>query len=394
MPAAFTLARLKSILRRPPVVVSILSVAALLAFFAVSHLVHRFREEQKALARHLYADGQEQLNSGKPDGAVAYFRAALGYDPTDFLYQLSLARALRDTGKIPEAKSYLLGLWESSPDDASVNLALGRLAVREGDTAEAIHYYHNATYGVWNSDPETHRRDARFELIDFLLRQNALPQAQAELITLAASLPRNPELEIQVAERFANLGDYEHALSEYQTILQHDKENVEAEEGAGECAFELHRYATAEKYLSSATKLNHLNTQLEEKLTIARLIIETDPFIHWISGAERERRIQEAFKAAGERLDRCEKLPGAGASATPEANPGSAGTLDVNSLRQSWNALNAKPSRRSATTESEKAEQMMNLVFEVEQQTQKDCELTDIDQALLLIGQDRDGADR
>jgi hypothetical protein len=37
---------------------------------------------------------------------------------------------------------------------------------------------------------------------------------------------------------------------------------------------------------------------------------------------------------------------------------------------------------------------MMNLVFEVEQQTQKDCELTDIDQALLLIGEDRDGADR
>jgi tetratricopeptide (TPR) repeat protein len=394
VPWLFTTARLKSVLRRPPVVVSILSLAAVLAFIAVSHLVHRYREEEKALARHLYGDGQAQLNSGKPDNAIAYFRAALTYDPADFSYQLSLARALRDTGRIPEAKSYLLALWESSPDDASVNLALGRLAVREGDTAEAIHYYHNATYGVWNSDPETHRRDARFELIDFLLRQNALPQAQAELITLAASLPRNPELEIQVAQRFAKLGDYEHALSEYQTILQHDKENVEAEEGAGECAFELHRYATAEKYLSAAARADHLDPQLEQELRIARLIIESDPFIHWISGWERDRRIQEAFKAAGERLNRCGKLPEAGANGTSEANPGSTGTVDVNSLRQSWNALNAKPSRRSASTESEKTEQMMNLVFEVEQQTQKDCELTDIDQALLLIGEDRDGADR
>ena len=123
---------LKSVLQRPPVIISLLSIAAVLAFLAVTHLVNRFREQEKALARHLYAQGQMDLDSGRPDRAIGYFRAALTYNRNDFQYQLSLARALRDTGRTDESKSYLMNLWERSPEDGAVNLALGRLAVREG----------------------------------------------------------------------------------------------------------------------------------------------------------------------------------------------------------------------------------------------------------------------
>jgi tetratricopeptide (TPR) repeat protein len=414
VPSALTNASLKSFLRRPPVVVSLLSIIALLAFFAVTHLVHRFREQEKGLARHLYAQGQAEMESGKPDRAVTYFRAALSYDRSAFQYQLNLARALRDTGRTDESKSYLMSLWESSPDDGAVNLALGRLAVREDATDEAIHYYHNATYGIWASDPEIHRRNAQFELVDFLLKQNAGPQAEAELITLAASLPLTPELEIQVAQRFARLKDYEHAFSEYESVAQYDRQNMAAQEGAGEAAFQLHRYSTAQKYLSVAEKGDPRNEPAEQLLKTAGLIIQIDPFIHRISGAERGRRIRLALDRAGERLDHCVGVGMSkqgtsqykGKQASDESKAENKSVVENNEpqdhsssnftlLRQNWLALRPTLSRRRASIESDAAEQAMDLVFQIETQMQRDCgEPTDIDQALLLLGQDRDGADR
>ena len=385
MPPAASQRSLKSFLRRPPIIFSLLSIAAILAFLAVTHLVNRFREQEKALARHLYAQGQMDLDSGRPDHAIGYFRAALTYDRNDFQYQLGLARALRDTGRTDESKSYLMNLWERSPEDGAVNLALGRLAVRQGLTDEAIHYYHNATYGIWYSDPETHRRNAQFELVDFLLRQNARPQAQAELITLAASLPPDPELETRLAQMFAGLGDYEHAFSEYETALEHDRQNVAASAGAGEAAFQLHRYGTAEKYLATAVKLDPSNSTVSQQLQTARLILEIDPFVRGISTSERSHRIKISFDRAGARLEECAAKQGT----SDDSSSGST------SLLQDWTAVKAKVSRRGAFFEPDMAESVMDLVFQIELQTQKACgDAVGLDQALLLLAQDRNGVDR
>ncbi len=339
VPLVVSLHNLKSVLRRPPIIISLLSITSVLAFLAVTHLVNRFREQEKALARHLYAQGQMDLDSGRPDRAIGYFRAALTYNRSDFQYQLSLARALRDTGRTDESKSYLMNLWERSPEDGAVNLALGRLAVREGRTDEAIHYYHNATYGIWDSDPETHRRNAQFELVDFLLRQNARPQAQAELITLAASLPPEAELETRLARMFERLGDYEHALSEYQAIVKHDRKNAGAYAGAGEAAFQLHRYGTAEEYLVTAIRLDPSNSSVSQLLQTARLILEIDPFVRDISTSARDRRIKISFDRAGARLEECAKKQGTSDDSSSSG---------LTSLLQDWKAMKGKVSRRGA----------------------------------------------
>lgn len=408
---------LKSVLQRPPIIISLLSIAAVLLFLAVTHLVNRFREQEKALARHLYAEGQMDMDSGKPDRAIGYFRAALIYNRNDFQTQLSLARALRDTGRTDESKSYLMNLWERSPEDGAVNLALGRLAVREGLTEEAIHYYHNATYGVWNSDAETHRRNAQFELVDFLLRQNARPQAQAELITLSASLPPDPELEMRLAQMFARSGDYEHALSEYRTAFEHDRQNVAASAGAGEAAFQLHRYSTSEQYLATAVKLDPSNSSASQLLQTARLILEIDPFARGIPASERNRRLQVSFDRAGARLRECAGMQGivqtgdhkshavetADSKKTSDAkeptnvqnNGSSDSSSGLTSLLQNWTAVKGKVSRHGATFEPDVAESVMDLVFQIELQTQKGCgDPIGLDQALLLLAQDRNGVDR
>ena len=234
--------KVEAFFRRPPVVIASLLVLAVVAFWGVSRLVNRFREQEKALARHMFAAGESSLQSGQLEQAVDEFRAALSYNQEDPQYELSLARALRDTGRISEAETYLLGLWERTPQAGDVNLALGRLYVRNKSVQNAIRYYHNAIYGVWDANPEEKRRDAQLELIDFLLRQNVTDQAEAELITLEPGLPRDPQLLVRVGHDFAQVHDYDHALGDFQRVLRFDRENADALAGAGDAAFHLGRY--------------------------------------------------------------------------------------------------------------------------------------------------------
>jgi tetratricopeptide (TPR) repeat protein len=364
-----------------------------LAFLAVSHLVTRFRQQEKALGRHLYEQGQAEQASGNPQRAIADFRAALTYSRDDFQYQLSLARALRDSGRTSEAKTYLLNLWERGPEDGAVNLALGRLAARETAVSEAIHYYHNATYGIWDSDAEAHRRNAEFELINFLLQQNATPQAQGELITLSASLPPDAELEMQAARMFSRAGDQERALSEYQAILRHDRQNGAALAGAGDAAFQLHRYRTAERYLTEAAKLDPQNSAVRKSLDFARLILQADPFSHHLSNAERSRRTRDAFDRAGTLLADCAKLHGMGNHlADAQANPLSP---DLISLHKSWLDMEPKLGRPSTAAERDTGDSAMALVFQIEEKTQNQCgDPTAMDQALLQLAQNPQGADQ
>ena len=233
------------------------------------------------------------------------FRAALGYAHDNFDYQLSLARALRDTGRTAESETYLISLWERAPQEGAVNLALGRLFAREQLFDKAIQYYHNAIYGLWPGDPDAKRRDTEFELIALLLQHQAYPQAQAELITTAAALPDDPGLRIRVAQLFAQAQDYEHALAQFQQVLRADRDNQAALYGAGEAAFHLGRYRTAQGYLRSAVRRDPQNAQSAQSLKIATLVLDADPFAPRISDAERSRRGRSAFQAAGDRLDSC-----------------------------------------------------------------------------------------
>ncbi|MFI5069517.1 MAG: tetratricopeptide repeat protein [Terriglobales bacterium] len=388
-----TRARLKSFLSRAPVIFAILFVTAVLAFLAVSHLVTRFRLQEKALGRHLYEQGQAEYASAEPGRAIDDFRAALTYNRDDFQYQLSLARALRDSGRTPEAKTYLMNLWERAPEDGAVNLALGRLAAREGAISEAIHYYHNATYGIWDSDAEIHRRNAEFELINYLLQQNALPQAQGELITLSASLPADSELEMPIARMFDRAGDLERALSEYQSILRHDRQNATALAGAGQAALQLHRYGTAEKYLGEAAKLDPQNMPLQQSLESARLILQADPFSRGLSDAERNSRVRDAFNRAGQLLGECAKLHGVSFQDSDQTEDSF--SADLISLQKSWSDLKPKLRQPSALAEPDTADSIMTLVFQIEEGTQNKCgPPTARDRALLQLALNPQGADQ
>jgi tetratricopeptide (TPR) repeat protein len=383
-------ASLKLLTRRPPVIVAGLVVVTVLAFLGVNRLVNRFREQEKALARHLYEHGMQAQSAGQPERAVESFRAALGYAHDNFDYQLSLARALRDTGRTAESETYLIGLWERSPQEGAVNLALGRLFAREQLFDKAIQYYHNAIYGLWPGDPETKRRDTEFELIGFLLQHKAYPQAQAELITMAAALPEDPGLRLRVAQLFAQSQDYEHALAQFQQVLRSDHESKAALYGAGQAAFQLGRYRTAQGYLRNAVRGDPQNAQAAQSLKIASLVLQADPFAPRISDAERNKRVRAAFQAAGDRLDNCAKSKQI--DLTPRSPSGG-----LPALKAQWLEMAPKLARLRPPRDGADLDETMDLVFEIEQQTQAACGTPDdLDQALLLLllTQDRSGVER
>jgi len=390
--------------RSAVVVLLLLTLAAVAAFAAVNHLVTRYNLNQQARGRRLYAQGHADMDAGNPNLAIEEFRAALTCDRTNPQYQLSLGRALRDTGRLDEAESYLQSLWERTPEDGTINLALARVAARRGNLDEATRYYHNAMYGVWTDDADANRRKARFEFIEFLLQKNALLQARSELVALAAFLPPDPAPHLRAAQLLMQAQDYLDALAEYEKVLRLDRGNPSALAGAGEAAFQSGHYRTAHGYLQGAINANPQDAAARSLHDSANLILETDPFIHRISDAERNRRISSDFDNAGQRLAACAQqkdvaLTAATTGGAPGlaavARPGSAAPSPLAQLNARWLEMKRQMPHLRSPGETDLPDAIMDLVFQIEQQTSAECgEPQGVDEALLLISRNREAADQ
>jgi tetratricopeptide (TPR) repeat protein len=367
-----------------------LTLAAVAAFAAVTHLVNRFNANQQSRGRKLYAAGLAVLNSNQPVQAIEKFRAALACDRGNPQYQLNLARALGDTGRLDEAQSYLESLWRRAPEDGTVNLALARVTARRGSTDDTVRYYHNAMYGVWADAPDENRRNASLELIEFLLQKSAWTQAQSELMALAAFLPPDPTMELRTAELLGQAGNYSDALIEYEKVLRTDRENAAALAGAGEVAYRAGRYRTARRYLQGAVDANSADSNARDQLTAVNQILEADPFMERISEAERNRRILSAFAKAGERLSSCARKKGVDLTSATVSSQ-----FPLATFESRWLAAKRRLPQLRFGGEADLPDAIMDVVFQIEQETATECgEPTGIDQALLMISRNRGGADQ
>jgi tetratricopeptide (TPR) repeat protein len=381
----------KLVPRSAPIILLILTLAAVTGFAAVSHLVVRYNANQQARGRKLYAHGRAAADLGHYDEAIAAFRAALTCDRSNSQYQLSLARALRDSNnpdRLDEAESYLIALWQRAPQDAAINLALARVAAHRGSIEDATRYYHNAMYGVWASEADANRNKARVELIQFLLKKAAVANAESELMALAATSPNDPAAHFQAAELFVQAQDYDGALREYQDVLHSDPANAAALAGAGEAAYHAGNYAAAQNYLQQALNSNPPDPNLRPLLLTTELVLRSNPFRSHISDAERNRRIGDAFTQAGRRLAECAQQKGVDLDA-----PGAVPASPLVDLQSRWMA--AKPTLAHLRSPAETAlpDEIMDVVFQIEQQTATLCgQPQGLDLALLLSSQKREAA--
>jgi len=385
--------RLQPYLTLEPVLLAALTLLAIVAFVAVSGLSRLYHAQQMSLGSRWFTRGVSDLDAGHFDPAVLEFHTALRYSRDNYSYQLHLAQALLGLNHTSESYAYLINLWEREPENGLVNLLLARLAARDGTTEQVQRYYHNAIYATWPNDRELQRREARIELIEYLLKIKADEQAQSELIALAANLGDDPAQQIRVGNLFMRAQDYQHALAAYLTALKLDHRNETAMAGAGWAAFETGQYSVAQRYLQSAIDIAPGDAQSRERLKTTELVLQMDPFSRGLSAAHRNRIVVDAFAAAGDRMKSCGISP-----STTNANSGAKSTgspaalSSPPNLADSWAELKPRINERGLERDPDLVESAMDLVFESERETAATCGNTsELDQALLLVAKLHEG---
>lgn len=362
-------------------IVTLLIVLAIVLILAVGGLSRVFHAQQSALGDRWSTRGVIDLGNRRFDAAVIDFHTALHYVRDNYSYQLNLAQALIGAGQITEAHAYLINLWDRQPENGFVNLELGRIAVQQGETDQALRYYHNSIYATWPENEEAARHDVRLELIEYLLHINAKTQAQSELIALAANTRDDPSQQRQLGDLFLRAQDYEHALAAYRASLKKEPRNAAALAGAGRAAFQLARYTGARAFLRAALGQNPEDSDSAERLKITELVLQMDPFRSQLSAAERNRSVLTAFKVAGERLETC---------SAPDKN--SAGSSSLSDLSREWEKQKPRMTEHGLTRSPDLVNQAMQLVFNIERKTNGTCgSLTEADDALLMIAKLHEG---
>lgn len=363
--------------RRETIVITGVFVVIAVLFFISTIAVHAYYGKLSQLSRDWAREGDRELAGGNAQRAIQEYRDALAYDGKNTTYQLHLAQALSQVGETDEARAYLLHLWTEAPGDGVVNLELARLSARAGAVDEALRYFHDAIYGVWDLDPEQRRREARLELIGMLLRQNRKNQADAELISLLALPPRRADAYAQAGDLFLQAGDPSRALEEFRRALRLSPAYEDALRGAGEAAFELQQLGLAQEYLSKAEAEKRGNSEAQSMLATIKMVHQMDPFGFRLSQRERTARVRTDFQTAMQRLQTCisQKPAAAGIQAQLAAGQGIAVQIARPSYLRGADAIDST----------------MNFVFETESLADKSCGAPQAaDSALELIGRMRE----
>lgn len=354
-----------------PVLLAALFVGAVAAFAAVLGLSRLYHAQQESLGVRWFERGAGDLKSQKYDAAALEFRTALRYSRDNYSYQLNLAEALIGLKRTGEAQAYLVNLWDREPENGKVNLELARIAAEKDDREHALRYYHNTVYATWPGNGEAERREARVELIEYLLNIKANEQAQAELIALEANLGDDAAEQLRVGDLFVRAGDYEHALAAYRASARKDRNNHPAQAGAGLAAFQLGQYPVASRYLQAAVRSDANDVRSADLLRVTELVLELDPFARQISAAQRRQIVMQDFGIAGERLTACASPP---------------------ELGEKWKKMKARVTERGLERDPDLAEEAMEMVFEVERQAAAACGPPQgADEALALIAKAREG---
>lgn len=287
-------------------------------FVVTGFAAQMYHAKERALGEEWCALGLRDLQASQPEKAIVEFRTALLYDRGNADCELNLAKGLLAASHVEEARAHLTRLWEREPENGEINLELGRLAARNQDIQQALRYFHNSIYGDWQQeDAVEQRRKARLELYQFLLSRGAESEAQAELMALAAELPPDPQLHVQVGRMFLQANEYDPALKQFRQALQLDRNNKDALSGAGETEFQTGDYRDAQIHLERAARKDPQNTELARMLETNKLVLSIDPYESSLSGAERSVRITRAFQQAVNRLQECAQSRGETLKASP-----------------------------------------------------------------------------
>jgi tetratricopeptide (TPR) repeat protein len=355
-----------------------LAALAIGVFFFTRNMALRDQLLDARIATIWYEKGERQLSSNEVAKAIDSFRNATTNDPGKQAYALALANALIAGNHLSEAQQALLRLRESDPENAEINLSLARLSAKRDLIDDAVHYYRNALYGRWNGGQvDERRRQTRVELIRFLLDHKERTLALSELLILENNLPESAAWRIQVGKLFFEAGDLQHALKNYAIAARLDDHNVEALSGAGEAAFRLGDYPLAYQYLKASVALDQGSEQIRQLLALTELVLAEDPLVPHLTEQERQRRLLWGVQQALQRLESCLSDKERAAEFDP--------------LRSDALALQSKLQGKDGLADSETVTMGVELIARIEKAAAVCGQPSLPDQALTLIGRERNG---
>lgn len=345
-----------------------LVVAGFVLTRAASGANHTLRRRD---ARSWYDAGERHLADGRTEAAIKALRRATAISRDNRTYRLALASALAAGRHDDAARQVLLGVRESTPEDPEVNVQLARLAARHDDLTGTVRYYQNAVYGAWSGDQGDARRQVRIELIRYLLVHEERGRALSELLVLSGNLPDDVESQTEAGQLFLDAGEPRRGLDRFRQALSIDPRHRPALAGAGEAAFDVGDYTSAQRYLRA---VGSPSSRVLELRAITDLVLTQDPLRPGLSLRQRQERLMRGLERALEALDDC-------VTRQQPSNPA------FGSLRAEASTLEPELALGRLRRAPESIDTGLNLVYRIEQQTVDTCgQGSAFDRALLLIG--------
>lgn len=357
---------------------------SLIVLFGVTAFASRmYHKRVHSLADQWFANGEADFRAGNVKKALTEYRNALAFSPSNTTFQFHLALAFAADGQLPEARAYLLPLLSESPGSGEINLALARVAAKQSKVQDAMLYYNSAIYGEWSDQPIEMRWKVRKELCEFLLSHGGPSQADSALVALDDNTPPGDVAKQEAAAPLLSKGQlWSRALDEFRSILEKDRNDPAALEGAGVAAFQLRDYSQAIEYLSRLPREKSETPEISAMLETARQIEEDNPFLPRLTTGEKARRAARALEIAVSHAQAC--LGANGAARATAAAPHSELPVLLATAQENdkeWN-------ERNFARDPDLVNAAMSLVFRLENSAARSCgQPMDENHALWIIGQ-------
>jgi tetratricopeptide (TPR) repeat protein len=370
--------------------VMLLCLLALVVMLALTALLSRlYHKKIHTLADAMFTQGEADERANQVNAALADYRSALAYNPTNLLFQFHLAKELAAAKRDEEARSYLLNMLSESPGSGEVNLELARIAAHVNSMADAMRYYQGAIYGEWASDPMARRWAARRELCETLLNRGEVKQAAPEVIALAENTPAGDPVRLKiVAQLLLRTQQWTRALDLYRTLLAADRSDQESLAGAAQAAFQLGQYNAAMEFFDQLPRERRDQPDLANLFAMTGRILALDPFLSGLPAEVRAQRAASALALAQARAENCARQAGQSLEQTPPATDLQRLYAQGKDLQQDWTAryMERFPDRLDAA---------MTYVFVMENAAVTVCgEPQGDDRALWLLGRSRSVVNR
>jgi len=283
------------------------------------------REVQNAATRS-WTTGMRLLHNGQPAEALDALRDAHAMERDNVVYELDMISALTALGRTSDADPLIDEVLQRRPNDGYANLIAARVKAREGDAENAEAFYHRAIYAEWPPDGAMHARDARFELVQYLVGRNSKQQLLAELISLEAEADGDAALRHRIADLFLVSDSPARAATVYRTLIEENPDDAPAWAGLGEAEMQRGDYRAARTAFMQAA-MHHAGDATGSRLVLLNEVIQLDPTPRRLPTAEKfDRSLRILALAKGDLEAQLEKRPSAANAETADllkaaANP-------------------------------------------------------------------------